>query len=151
VSEDDVLSLERVVSKDEIYETLRVFAKDKRLDPDGWTIEFFLTFFELVGHDLLDMVEEKRIRGEVISSINSTFLALIPKVNSPSSFNNFWPISLCNLCYKIFAKVIRGAGQYCLYHLQKSSWVSLKEDKHLMQLVLHMNVYTVLKIKNFKQ
>jgi hypothetical protein len=52
------------------------------------------------------MVEETRVRGEVISSINSTFLALIPKVNSPSSFSDFRPIALCNLCYKIIAKVI---------------------------------------------
>jgi hypothetical protein len=106
VCEDELLLLEKVVSKDEIYEILRGFAKDKSLGPDGWTVEFFLSFFELVGHDLLDMVEETRIRGEVISSINSTFLALIPKVNNPSSFSDFHPIALCNLCYKIIAKVI---------------------------------------------
>jgi hypothetical protein len=69
-------------------------------------VEFFLSFFELVGQDLLDMVEESRIRGEVISSINSTFLALIPKVNNPTAFSDFRSIALCNLCYKIIAKVI---------------------------------------------
>jgi hypothetical protein len=55
---------------------------------------------------LLVVVEETRIRGEVIRPINSTFIALIPKVNNPSSFNDFRPIALCNLCYKIIAKVI---------------------------------------------
>jgi hypothetical protein len=89
VREDELLLLEKVVSKDEIYEILRGFAKDKSPGPDGWTVEFFLSFFELVGQDLLDMVEETRIRGEVISSINSTFLALIPKVNNPSAFSDF--------------------------------------------------------------
>jgi hypothetical protein len=52
------------------------------------------------------MVEETRLRGEVITSINSTFLDLIPKVNKPSYFTDYRPISLCNLCYKIIAKVI---------------------------------------------
>jgi hypothetical protein len=52
------------------------------------------------------MVEDTRVSGEVISSINSTFLDLIPKVNSPSSFSDFRPIALCNLCYKIISKFI---------------------------------------------
>jgi hypothetical protein len=52
------------------------------------------------------MVEETRLRGEVITSINSTFLALIPKVNKPSYFSDYRPIALCNLCYKIIEKVI---------------------------------------------
>jgi hypothetical protein len=51
-------------------------------------------------------VEDTRLRGKEIKQINSNFLALIPKVNSPNTFNDFCPIALCNLCYKIIAKVI---------------------------------------------
>jgi hypothetical protein len=47
-------------------EVLKGFSKDKSLGPDGWTVEFFLFFIDLVGPDLLAMVEETRIRGEVI-------------------------------------------------------------------------------------
>ena len=52
------------------------------------------------------VVEESRQRGEVIRSLNSTFLALFWKVNKPTSFGDFKPIALCNLCYKIIAKLI---------------------------------------------
>jgi hypothetical protein len=85
---------------------LKAFSKDKSPGPDGWTVEFFLHFFELVGEDLLGMVEESRRKGEVIKFLNATFLVLIPKVNKPSSFGDFRPISLCNLCYKIIAKLL---------------------------------------------
>lgn len=37
---------------------------------------------------------------------NSTYLALIPKGNRPSTFSRFWPISLCNSAYKIISKII---------------------------------------------
>jgi hypothetical protein len=60
----------------------------------------------LVGKDSLNAVEETRLRGAVIRSINSTLIALIPKVNCPNSFGDFCPITLCNLCYKIIAKII---------------------------------------------
>eukprot|EP00253_Pinus_taeda_P013597 PITA_13597 len=40
------------------------------------------------------------------SAIKSTFIALIPKTDGPSSFDDFRPISLCNFLYKIIAKII---------------------------------------------
>jgi hypothetical protein len=106
VMEDEVINLEKPCTREEILEVLKGFTKDKSPGTDGWTVEFFLHFFELVGHYFLNVVEETRLRGEVIRPINSNFLALIPKVNSPNTFSNYRPIALCNLCYKIIAKVI---------------------------------------------
>jgi hypothetical protein len=106
VLEEEVTTLEKVVSLEELSVVLKGFAKDKSLGPDGWTVEFFLFFFDLVGPDLLAMVEDTRCRGEVCRTINSTFLALIPKSNRPLSFSNYRPIALCNLCYNIVTNII---------------------------------------------
>ena len=51
------------------------------------------------------MVESSRLLGKVAPALNSTFLALIPKVEHPVNFGDFRPISLCNLCYKLISKV----------------------------------------------
>jgi len=59
-----------------------------------------------VGVKLLEMVEDTRSCGKVIGFVNSTFLTLIPKVNNPSTFGDYRPIALCNLCYKLITKVI---------------------------------------------
>jgi hypothetical protein len=105
VLEEEVSSLEQC-TLEELSEVLKGFSKDKSPGPDGWTVEFFLHFFDMVGPDLLAMVEDTRIRGEVFRPINSTFIALIPKTNHPTSFSDFRPIALCNLCYKIITKII---------------------------------------------
>ena len=51
-------------------------------------------------------MEESRISGLMVRSLNVTFLVLIPKVDKPSNFGDFGPIALCNLAYKIIAKTI---------------------------------------------
>jgi hypothetical protein len=58
VSAEDVTTLEKPCTVEEILEFLKGFTKDKSLGPDGWTVEFFLNFFDLVASDLLEAVEE---------------------------------------------------------------------------------------------
>ena len=59
----------------------------------------------MVGNEVLELVEESRLNGHITGGLNSTFIALIPKVDQPVSFADFRPISLCNLCYKLISKV----------------------------------------------
>jgi hypothetical protein len=95
-----------MVTKQEILDILKLFAVDKSPGPDGWTVEFYTKFFDVVSDDLVDLVEDTRTRGRIKSSLNSTFLALIPKENNPRTFGDYRPIALCNLCYKLISKVI---------------------------------------------
>jgi hypothetical protein len=67
------------VTEVELQEVLYNFQKNKILGPDGWTVEFFLGFYDLIGKDLLQAVEETRKEGHIYSPINSNFMALIPK------------------------------------------------------------------------
>jgi hypothetical protein len=102
---DNRLLMEEVTEK-ELLEVLHSFQKDKIPGPDGWTIEFFLGCYEIVGPDLLKMIEDTRTSGRIPQSLNSTFLALIPKMDNPETLDDFRPISLCNCAYKIVSKVI---------------------------------------------
>ena len=76
-------------------------AKDKSHGLYGWIIEFFVAFFDLMGHEILEAVEESRIKGMVFRSLELNIYTLIPKGDKISSFNEFRPISLCNVIYKI--------------------------------------------------
>jgi hypothetical protein len=59
-----------------------------------------------MGPELLEVVEESRLKGKVNGALNATFIALILKSDKPESFAGFRPISLCNLIYKIISKII---------------------------------------------
>ncbi|MCI37006.1 cysteine-rich receptor-like protein kinase, partial [Trifolium medium] len=50
------------------------------------------------------LISDFHRNGKLTKGINSTFIALIPKVDSPQQLNDFRPISLVGSLYKILAK-----------------------------------------------
>jgi hypothetical protein len=44
--------------------------------------------------------------GAFPANINETYIALIPKIKNPTHIIEFCPISLCNVIYKLIAKVL---------------------------------------------
>jgi hypothetical protein len=91
---------------EELYGVRDSFKKDKIPDLDGWTIDFYRDFFDLVVKDLVLFLEEIRKEGELKLAFNTTFLTLIPKTDLPVSFEYFQPISLYNSLFKIHFKII---------------------------------------------
>lgn len=106
VNHDALEDFTKPMTMGELESSLKWFKKDKITGLDGWTIEFYHAFFEIIGLDLLKVVEECRTLGCMYEAINSTFIVFIPKVDSSQSFNDLWPISLCNFLYNIIAKMI---------------------------------------------
>lgn len=106
VEEEDVETLTHPVTAEELEGVLKWLKKDKSPGPDGWTIEFYTAFFDVLGQDLLQVVEESRTSGSLYHAINSTFIALIPKSDSPAPFDDYGPISFCKCLYKIISKTI---------------------------------------------
>lgn len=103
VDQEDALDLNKDVTMGELEATLKWFKRDKSLGPDGWPVEFYIAFFELLGEDLLKVIEDCRITRPIYKDFNTTFIALIPNSENPSSFEYFCPISLYNCIYKIIA------------------------------------------------
>jgi len=54
----DEQSLGRPISMEEIEGIMNSSDKDKSLGPDGWGVELFIHFKELMGHNILVAVEE---------------------------------------------------------------------------------------------
>ena len=100
VQEEDNVRLYGQVTKEELLAVLNSFYKDKSPSLDRWTKELFIRFFDLFGDDLSRVVEKIKLSDRVPRNFNSTFIALIPRVDFPNTINGFRPITLCNCIYR---------------------------------------------------
>ncbi|XP_060957672.1 uncharacterized protein LOC133029200 [Cannabis sativa] len=74
--------------------------------PDGFSGIFYRKYWNIVGGDFCDMVQEFFVSGRFVKELNHTFICLIPKCDNPSSFDQFRPISLCNFGYKVITRIL---------------------------------------------
>lgn len=93
-------------SEDEIKAAVWDCDSFKSPGPDGINLGFFKSFWPEMKTELVRFVTEFHRNGKLTKGINSTFIALIPKVASPQSLNEFRPISLVGSLYKILAKIL---------------------------------------------
>jgi hypothetical protein len=105
IDDEEARLLFRPVTMEELKSVLFHFKKEKSPGPDGWTTEFFIYFFDLVGQDLLAMVEDTRRLGSIVGGLNSTFLTLIPKANKPSTFDDFALFHCATYATRLYQKL----------------------------------------------
>lgn len=93
-------------SEDEVKAAVWDCDSYKSSGPDGITFGFIKEFWDMLKIDVMRFLVEFHRNGKLAKGINSTFIALIPKVDNPQRLNDFRPISLVGSLYKILAKVL---------------------------------------------
>jgi hypothetical protein len=74
--------------------------------PVGLHTIFYKRFWDMLGVDLIKEVLNAVNNISVPDSWNCTTIAMIPKIDNPDKVSQFRTISLCNVVYKIFSKML---------------------------------------------
>jgi len=74
--------------------------------PNSINFGFLKEFWDLIKDDFMRFMVEFHRNGKLTKGVNSTFIALIPKVNSLQRLNDYRPISMVGCMYKVLAKVL---------------------------------------------
>ncbi|XP_020249299.1 uncharacterized protein LOC109826691 [Asparagus officinalis] len=94
------------VSKDEIRNAVFSLSDNKSPGPDGFSVSFYKSTWQIIGEEVTNAIEEFFKSGKLLGAINATSITLIPKVNCPKSPSDFRPISCCNCIYKFISKIL---------------------------------------------
>jgi len=111
----------------------------KSSGPDSVSFGFDKEFWSLLKDELLRFMVEFHRNGKLSKGLNSTFIALIPKVNSPQRLNDFQPISLVGSLYKILAKVLANRLRSVIGSVVSESHSAFVKGKQILDGILIAN------------
>ncbi|KAH1090919.1 hypothetical protein J1N35_018176 [Gossypium stocksii] len=106
IFEEDNLKLKASYTKEEIKVVLKEMGPTKALGEDGFPALFYQKCWPIIGEDVMSYCLHLLNEGMNLTPINKTRTVLIPKITSPTNISQFYLISLCNVLYKLIAKVI---------------------------------------------
>ncbi|GJV85542.1 putative RNA-directed DNA polymerase, eukaryota, reverse transcriptase zinc-binding domain protein [Tanacetum coccineum] len=106
LSDCDRALVEANVSMDEVKVAVWDCGNDKVPGPDGYTFAFIKRYWDILKNDILYFVNLFLSSRKMPLGSNSSFITLIPKVSNPINVNDYQPISLIGVHYKIIAKVL---------------------------------------------
>ncbi|XP_019190786.1 PREDICTED: uncharacterized protein LOC109185261 [Ipomoea nil] len=100
---DDLL---RPFEPAEVKHALFAMGKDKSPGPDGMNPGFYQSFWDLIGKDFTDFVLACLSQSSFPPELNDANIVLISEKAAPELVADLRPIALCNVVYKVMAKMI---------------------------------------------
>ena len=90
----------------EVEMPLKQMAPLKSHGPDDMPPIFYQNYWSLVGNDVNDAILMYLNTSTFPPSLDHSFITLIPKVKSPEYISQYQPISLSNVLYRVYSKVL---------------------------------------------
>lgn len=78
----------------------------KNPGPNGYGSEFFKAAWKIIGEDITKAIMEFFDNDKLLTQVNATIIALIPKTEMPQYASQYRPIFCCNVLYKCISKLI---------------------------------------------
>jgi hypothetical protein len=89
--------------------------------------------------ELLNFFAEFHCNGRLTKGLNSTLIALIPKIENPQRLTDFRPISLFSSLYKFFSKVLANMIRKVVGKVVSESQSTLVQGRQIFDNILIAN------------
>ncbi|GAA0154883.1 hypothetical protein LIER_12734 [Lithospermum erythrorhizon] len=106
IEAEDVRRLSLPITFREIEEVMLGMKNGKAPRPDGYTSEFYKGSWPMVKDVVVEAIRTFFTTGHMPKHINSTIIALIPKVNNSHNMRDFRPISCWSTIYKCITTIL---------------------------------------------
>ena len=116
---------------------------NKAPDPDGFPAEFYQSFWEVIKSDLLDMFHALHAGQLDLFRLNFGEIILLPKVEGAERIQQYRPICLLNVSFKIFTKTATLRLNTVDDHVVRPTQTAFMQGRNILDgvVVLHETVH----------
>lgn len=131
--------LEAEFTEAEIKAVVKECDGNKAPGLDGFNMLCFQKFWKIMKGEVINFVKEFHKNGRLVKGINSSFITLIPKKETPIRRSNYRPISLVGSVYKVLAKLLANRLKAVLPHIISETQSTFLSGKNILDDVLIAN------------
>ena len=106
MTENERQKLDDSIQKCELEKALKNMANNKSPGQDGLITEFYKQYWDVIGDDFTKLVQEIYDTGQLSNSQRKGVITLLYKQGEREAIENWRPITLLNIDYKIIAKTL---------------------------------------------
>jgi len=103
---NDLDMLAAPILKDEIDSVVKRMPIDKAPGPDGFNGFFLKKCWQFIKGDFYSLCSDFYSGNANLGCINTSYITLVPKKDSPETVSDFRPISLMNITLKVITKIL---------------------------------------------
>lgn len=132
-------TLEADPTNEEIMQAVWSCDGSKALGYYGYNLSFIKEVWDIIGPSICDFVKKFMMQGILPNEVNTTWVALIPKVAGAKRLENFRPISMVGSLYKITSKLLSGRLKRVMGELVDETQSAFTNDRQILDGVLIAN------------
>jgi hypothetical protein len=130
-------------SEKEIRDAVFQMKHNKAPGPDGFPAEFYQVFWSLIKDDLMAMFRDFHRGNLPLFSLNFGIITLLPKEKEVKKIQQFRPICMLNVSFKIFTKVLANRLTSVACRITMPSQSAFLPGRHILDgvVVLHETIH----------
>ncbi|CAN0838310.1 LINE-1 retrotransposable element ORF2 protein [Linum grandiflorum] len=109
---------------------------DKSPGPDGFNPAFYQDIWEVVGPDICRDCRKWLSTSIITPDAQATTIILLPKTDKPETMKDLRPISLCDVRYRILAKVLANRIRRLMPHIIKEEQSAFVQGRSIVDNIL---------------
>jgi len=143
VSELEIEFLTSVFLESEVRTAVFQMEHNKAPGPDGFPPEFYQVFWDLVKEELMATFTELHVGTLPLNSLNFGTIILLPKNKDAKTIQQYRPICLLNVSFKIFTKVATNRLSSVAHKIIRPTQTAFLPGRNIMEgaVILHETLH----------